>query len=383
MSSTSTEEIELESRPTSIRLVAQDRPEPAQDNPDDPPPSAVEIVPDGGYGWVIVLCCSILTFIFNGWSGAYGVLQTALLQTYLKNTTPSTLSFVGSLYSALGVALGLAVNRLSQVIGARVSLIIGVILLSGGMILSSFTLSNIGGLFGTAGVCMGIGTSLLYTVSNVLPIQWFSSRLGTANGLIKLGGGIGATVMAIAMQASFDSVGIAWSLRILGFASLASGLAAAAFIKERAPRTQAPFMDLRLFKSVPFCCLFVAGVVGTFALFVPPFFLPLFAHSIGLSASTGAALVAAFNACTAVGRLGAGYACDKFGSVNTILVALVVNAVSMLAIWPVSSTLSPLAAFAALNGLANGAFFVGMPTAVASIVGPVGMTMSITGWCHF
>lgn len=138
-------------------------------------------------------------------------------------------------------------------------------------------------------------------------------------------------------------------------------------------------MDLRLFKSIPFCCLFVAGVVGTFALFVPPFFLPLFAHSIGLSASTGAALVAAFNACTAVGRLGAGYACDKFGSVNTILVALILNAVSMLAIWPVSETLSPLAAFAALNGLANGAFFVGMPTAVASIVGPVGMTMSTTG----
>lgn len=379
MSSTQTVEIELETHQTSTGLVAPDIPELPQDNPDDPPASAVEVVPDGGYGWVIVLCCSILTFLFNGWSGSFGVLQTALLQTYLKNSTPSTLSFVGSLYSALGVALGLGVNRLSQVIGARTSLFIGIILLSGGMILSSFTLSNIGGLFGAAGICMGIGTSLLYTVSNVLPIQWFSSRLGTANGLIKVGGGIGATVMAIALQASFDRVGIAWSLRILGFASLATGLAAVTFIKERAPRTRAPFMDLRLFKSIPFCCLFGAGVVGTFALFVPPFFLPLFAHSIGLSASTGAALVAAFNACTAVGRLGAGYACDKFGSVNTILVALIVNAVSMLAIWPVSETLSPLAAFAALNGLANGAFFVGMPTAVASIVGPVGMTMSTTG----
>lgn len=40
------------------------------------PASAVEAIPDGGYGWIVVLSCSTVTFMINGWSGSWGVLQT-------------------------------------------------------------------------------------------------------------------------------------------------------------------------------------------------------------------------------------------------------------------------------------------------------------------
>ena len=103
-------------------------------------------------------------------------------------------------------------------------------------------------------------------MSKTLPVQWFNSKLGTANGLVKLGGGLGATTMAIVIQALIDKVGIPWTFRIFGFVSLITGIPAALLVRER---------------------IFLAGAVGTFAFFVPPFFLPLFAHSIGLSASTG------------------------------------------------------------------------------------------------
>ena len=63
---------------------------------------------------------------------------------------------------------------------------------------------------------------------------------------------------------------------------------------------------------------------------------------------------------------------------------MALNAVSMLAIWPVSNTIGPLVVFAAFNGIANGSFFVTMPTTVGRLVGPgqaaVGMSMAITGW---
>lgn len=221
-------------------------------------------------------------------------------------------------------------------------------------------------------------------MSNTLPVQWFNNKLGTANGLVKLGGGLGATVMAVAVQALIDQVGIPWTFRIFGLVSLASGIPAALLVRERVPSNNAPFVDLSLFKSVPFCCLFLAGAVGTFALFVPSFFLPLFAHLVGLSASTGAGIVAAFNACTAVGRFGAGFACDKFGPTSMLLLTMALNAISMLAIWPVSDTIGPLIVFAAMNGIANGAFFVTMPTAIGRMIGPgqaaVGMGTAITGW---
>jgi MCP family monocarboxylic acid transporter-like MFS transporter 3 len=86
----------------------------------------------------------------------------------------------------------------------------------------------------------------------------------------------------------------------------------------------------------------------------------------------------------AIGRFAAGPLCDKMGPLNMFVVIMVLNATSMLAIWPVSNTLGPLLAFAMLNGVANGAYFTTQPTVVASIFGPgratVAMSMSVTGW---
>lgn len=384
MSSTRVETIELIADISTSNFTAVDTADNIGSNYDEVPHSAVDAVPNGGYGWTVVFGCSVITFMFNGWSGSWGVLQAALFQTYLIQESTSTLSFVGSLGIALAVAFGLGSVRVSQLIGARYSMLLGVLLISFGVLFSSFTVNNIGGLFVTAGASFGIGSSLTYTMCNTLPMQWFNSRLGLANGLVKLGGGLGATIMAVVLQALIDKVGIPWAIRIIGFFSLASGIPAALLIREHAPSSRASFVDMSLFKRMPFCCLFLAGAIGTFALFVPPFFLPLFARSIGLSASTGAGIVAGFNACTAVGRLGAGFACDKFGPTNMLLLTMAVNAVSMLSIWPVSYSIGPLVIFAALNGIANGAFFVTMPTAIGRMMPPgeaaVGMGMAITGW---
>jgi MFS family permease len=69
-----------------------------------------------------------------------------------------------------------------------------------------------------------------------------------------------------------------------------------------------------LFKDVKFVTLFLAGAVATFPLFVPPFFLPLYSNSLGLSASAGAGLVAGFNFSSAVGRLCCGFLSDWYVS---------------------------------------------------------------------
>jgi len=384
MSNTRTEEIEFTETSTGRDFTTFQSAGIVNSSNDDVPASAVEAIPDGGYGWTVVFACSVVTFMITGWTGSWGIIQTALIQKYPTRESAISLSFVGTLSIALCVSLGLASVRLSQLIGARYSMLLGVLLMSFGILCSSFTVDNLGGLFVAPGIAFGLGCSLTYTMSNNLPVQWFSSKLGTANGLVKLGGGLGATIMAVAVQALIDRVGIPWTLRILGLVSLASGVPAALLVRERFPSNNASFINLSLFNSMPFCCLFLAGAVGTFALFVPPYFLPLFAHSIGLSASTGAGIVAAFNACTAIGRFGAGFACDRFGSTNMLLLTMALNAVSMLAIWPLSDAIAPLIVFAAINGIANGAFFVTMPTAIGRMIEPgqaaVGMGMAITGW---
>lgn len=76
--------------------------------------------------------------------------------------------------------------------------------------------------------------------------------------------------------------------------------------------------------------------------------------------------------------------CDRFGPVNTLFFSLLLNAVTLLVVWPVSTTLGPLIVFVILNGLGNGGFFAATPPVVASLFGslrmPVAIGMIITGW---
>ncbi|ETI28467.1 hypothetical protein G647_00916 [Cladophialophora carrionii CBS 160.54] len=357
---------------------------------DEAPANAATSLPEGGYGWTIVSVCALFTFWFNGIMGSWGVVQAALLRSDLPSTSTSTISFVGTLGLACVVAFGLFSVRLVRILGARLAAFLGLGLLAAGEVVSSFTTSNVGGLFGSSGVLYGLGACLLYSISNILPTQYFGARLGLASGIVKLGGGIGAAVLAVAIDALIDRVGIPWTFRFLGLCSLATCAPAAFFIRERVPIGKVPFLDVSIFRNLAFTAIFFAGAIGTFSLFIPPYFLPLVAQSVGLSSSTGAGLVGGFNACTAVGRFLSGWLSDSIGPVNMFLLAMALNAISMLAIWPVSNSLGPLVIFAMFNGLANGAFFTLYPVVVASTAARVehadsgrvaiAMGMSITGW---
>ncbi|KAJ1329823.1 MFS transporter MCT family solute carrier family 16 (monocarboxylic acid transporters) member 10 [Microdochium nivale] len=340
--------------------------------------------PDGGYGWVVILVCFVHTFWQNAWTGSWGILQVALLETTLRGEQSSTISFIGSLGIALSVGLGLAVIRLARTWGARWTSLTGIVLYGVSCLASAEAVSNVGGLFVACGVTYGVGACLIYTMSNSLPIQWFDARLGTANGIVKLGGGVGATVMAVVTGVLTDRLGVAWTFRVFGLASLATGVPLTFLIRERAP-TKASFeIDWSLFRDPSFTCLFVSGVVGVFSIYVPPFFLPAVATSLGFGPNGVVGVVACFNACMAVGRLTSGFACDYFGAMNTMLLTMALNGITMFAIWSFASTLPVLFAFAVFNGVANGAFFVALPTAVGRLAGERrgagAVSITLTGW---
>lgn len=347
-------------------LNGQSREDEVLTDHDEAPANAVEAIPDGGYGWTIVAACSLLLFFIMGYTTAWGVLQTALVKASPTRLDIRTVTFVGSLYMACMVAFGPISIRLMAAFGLRYTLLSSVAMFGIGLICTSFTLNNLGGLFCVAGMIVGISTSLLFTATNSLPTQWFGSKLGTANGLVKTGGGVGATVVPILAQKLTDKFGLPWAFRILGFMVLAVGIPCAFLIRERTG-VRPPRFDWAMLKVLPTAAITLAGAISVFGLYVPPFFLPLFAESIGLSASTGAGLVAGFGGATAVGRLFSGWLCDRIGAINALVLASLINGLSMLAIWPVSSSLGPLYVFAIVNGCANGSFFVSLPTAVATL----------------
>ncbi|KAJ6554175.1 monocarboxylate permease Mch4 [Mycena capillaripes] len=377
VSASSDSSIELERRSGASRSVSESRAAPVSSHnlPDSQ-------VPDGGYGWAVVFGCAILTWWFVGITYSWGLIQAALVKQGLSST--STLSFVGSSTAACISGLALINARVIRFLGARRTALLGISLIGLGEILSGFATLNIGALFVTSGAIVGIGTSLCFMVVSVTPAQYFARRRGLANGIVYAGGGLGGAVTSFAIDALIQSLGPAWTFRVIGLVTLVTGIPAAWLIKERTTIRTAGFIDWSLFRDLRFIMLFFAGAIGTFPLFVPPFFLPLYSTSVGLSPSTGAGLVAGFNFSSALGRLGCGFASDLIGPVNVLFLSLLLSAASVLAIWPVSMSLTPLLFFVVINGAANGGFFSTMPTVVGTVFGSarvsVAMGMIVTGW---
>ncbi|TLD14588.1 hypothetical protein PspLS_11007 [Pyricularia sp. CBS 133598] len=348
-------------------------------------------VPEGGYGWVVAGCCFVLSFWIVGITYSWGVMQAVLTARGLAS--PSTLSFAGSLAPSLISAMAVINAQVFRKIGARLMAASGIFLLGLGMILAGFAIDNVPGLFLTNGVIVGLGMGMCFSTSAIMPAQYFSRRRGLANGIVFSGGGFGGAALSVVSDKLIRRVGPAWTYCTIGLCILATGLPAAFLIRERAEAKTARksgagsrgMVEWALFKDPAFVFLFAASAIGTFPLLVPPFFIPLYAQQgLGLATATGAALLAGFNLTSAVGRIASGILCDKFGAVNTLFTSFVIGAISMLVLWPASTSLGPLAVFVVVNGVANGAFFSTMPTVAGNVFGSarvgVAMGMLVTGW---
>ena len=226
--------------------------------------AADSAVPDGGFGWTIVLGCAVQTFIFYGITSSWGIFQAALVGQDLAGS--ATLSFVGSVTVTCAAILALAGARVLRLLGSRATSILGILLLAIGQILSGFTTNNIRGLFVTAGFVTGIGNCLCFMVCSVLPNQYFSTKLGLAQGIIKAGGGLGGAALSLGPDAMILRLGASWAFRMLGLMTPAVGLPAAWIVKDRYPVRSASFIEWRLFRDFSFLMVFFAGAVATFAL---------------------------------------------------------------------------------------------------------------------
>ncbi|KAJ0422201.1 major facilitator superfamily domain-containing protein [Aspergillus carlsbadensis] len=371
----STTSVELTSRNgAEERLHRAERPSPILEDDQIMQESLVadSQVPDGGYGWVVISACAIITWWFIGTSYSWGIIQAALVKEGVSSA--STLAFVGSVAVACISFLGVINARLIRMLGTRLSAVLGVVFLGVGEILSGFALKSVGGLFVTAGAVMGIGistplTTLLLQVVSIIPAQYFKTKRGIANGIVYAGGGLGGAVISFIVDALVQNTGIAWTFRTLGLVTLATGIPAALFIKERTPIPKGAIIEWHLFRDIRFTLLFLVGAIATFPLLVPPFFLPLYTDSLGMKSSVGAGVVAAFNFSSALGRLMCGFCSDALGPLNTLFLSLTLSAVSMLVLWPVSNSIGPLVAFVIINGMSNGGFFSTMPTVVGNVFG--------------
>ncbi|XP_068973670.1 uncharacterized protein [Bombus flavifrons] len=150
-------------------------------------------VPDGGWGWVVVLASLVISMIADGVSFSFGLLYIEFLKEF--GASKSKTAWIGSLFMAVPLLSGPIMSALVDRYGCRSMTIVGGLISGIGFVLSSFS-NSIEVMYLTFGVIAGLGLGLCYVTAVVSIAYWFDKKRTLAVGLGACGTGIGTFLYA-------------------------------------------------------------------------------------------------------------------------------------------------------------------------------------------
>lgn len=151
------------------------------------------VIPDGGYGWVVVFSSLTLSLIADGIAFSFGLIYTQLL-AYFPDSKSKT-AWIGSLFLAVPLLVGPIMSNLVDKYGCRKMTIIGGILSGLGFALSSIC-NSVEALYITFGIISGLGLGIGYVTAVVSIAFWFDKNRTFATSIGAAGTGIGTFIYA-------------------------------------------------------------------------------------------------------------------------------------------------------------------------------------------
>ncbi|KAH7641473.1 monocarboxylate transporter 5-like [Dermatophagoides farinae] len=149
--------------------------------------------PDGGWGWMVVFGSFMIHVIADGIIYSFGLFYYELAKHFGESKTAT--SMVVSIMNGTTYCIGPIASALTIRFGCRAVTIAGSIFASLGFFLSTFA-PNIFTLYGTIGICAGVGFGLMYLPAIVIVTSYFEKRRAFATGIAVCGSGIGTAIMS-------------------------------------------------------------------------------------------------------------------------------------------------------------------------------------------
>jgi len=150
-------------------------------------------IPDGGWGWMVVLASLVVSMVADGISFSFGLLYIEFLHEF--GESKSKTAWIGSLFMAVPLLSGPIMSALVDRYGCRKMTILGGLISGAGFIMSMFG-RTIEVMYLTFGVIAGLGLGLCYVTAVVSVAFWFDKKRTLATGLGACGTGIGTFVYA-------------------------------------------------------------------------------------------------------------------------------------------------------------------------------------------
>ncbi|KAH3686176.1 hypothetical protein WICPIJ_002844 [Wickerhamomyces pijperi] len=327
-------------------------------------PTEITEAPDGGLtAWLVVLGGSLAACCNLGVMNSIGSIQT-YIQSHetLQTASLTSIGWCFSVYFFFALGAAILTGSSFDSNGARFSLIVGNLLLTGGLVATA-SCTTVWQFVLAFGIVTALGTSFILTAILGSTAHWFDKKRGTALGFVSVGGSLGAVLWTLMFRQLFPKWGFSWTMRFLALICCVTLCVCTFLIKDRRVKSKQP-TDVPLWKKLEgslviqdlftdfrLSLLTVSVFLAEFSLIACSSYIGSYVVYKGFSESDAFLVIITYNACGILGRYIPNMAADFIGSFNVLCVTVAICTVLILVLWlPFGASLGVMYAFAALYG---------------------------------
>jgi MFS family permease len=308
------------------------------------------------YGWIIAFVSLAVTTTGFGVMYTFGVFFKLWIEEW-----ECTRGFLSGVFSICFLTYGISsfsMGRMADRYGPRKTLAVGGAIMGFGALLTSFA-SNVGSLYVTFGIMIGIGVGTSYSPTASTVSRWFVHRKGTAVGIVVAGLGLGTLVYSPLARFLMERWGWRFAFAVFGFMIWAVYFSAAYLIRKNPQE-----LDLQPYRqdfqqSLPenhsgngdhdkldsgalemntgealrksyFWILFFVHCLWVVGMVIPMVHLVPYATDMGIPSEKAATMLALLGGVSVLGRLALGYFGEKIGTIGSLRSMFLLQVLAML-----------------------------------------------------
>lgn len=346
---------------------------------EEPIMDAAETIPDGGYGWLVVLACFLINF--NTWGANSGF--AIYLSHYLNYDTFAggdkyDYALIGGLTFGVGLCFAPIIIYLQGKVGVHTILIIGNCFQFSALMMASFA-TKLWQLYLTQGVLQAFGLAFVSLPTFPILAQWFKKKRGLASSVGTAGSGFGGLLYNLGMQKVLEARSVFWALRVQSIICFSLLWISIALIRTRVKIKYSMF-DMAIARSAGLYMMIMFYVFCMFGYVVVLYDMASVTTSMGYSAYQGSIASAMVQVGSILGRPVVGVFADRFGAVTVTSVAYAACGLLTLAMWIPANNYATILAFCVIMGGLMGLVFGSTPPILGMLFGlhriNVGLGMS-------